>query len=169
MSSSSCSDNNYVINAAKSYCVSSSDCGARRSTQNDNTRDTSQKIKPYPDIITHNVDVNNLGKIVDVSRSSHKQTPQPQYACVDKKNPKNIKPNQNDQLVSIVKHKDHHQHQQSHQQKFQQQPEIMYQQIQLQPSTHHRHQNHQRNKNEASALNQLPPKIDVIKTTYPDL
>ena len=169
MSSSSCSDNNYVINAAKSYCVSSSDCGARRSRQNDNTRDTAQKIKPYPDIITHNVDVNNLGKIVDVSGSSHKQTPEPQYAFIDKKNPQKTKPNENHQLVSIVKHKDHHQHQQPHQQRLEQKPEVMFQQIQLRPSAHHRHHNHQLNKNEASSLNQPPPKIDVIKTTYPDL
>ena len=169
MSSSSCSDNNYVISTAKSYCVSPKDCGGRRSTQRDNTRDTPPKIKPYPDIITHNVDVNEFGKIVDVSGSSHTQTQQPQYACVDKKSSKKTKPNTNDQLVSIVKHKDHHQHQQPHQQQLQQQPEIMYQQIQLQPSTHHRHHNHQRNKNEASSLNQPPPKIDVIKTTYPDL
>ena len=45
--------------------------------------------------------------MVDVPGSSHKQTPEPQYAFVDKKNPQKTKPNENHQLVSIVKHKDH--------------------------------------------------------------
>ena len=163
---SSCSSNNYVINTAASYCASSADC-TRSSTQTGNTRDHNHHISPYPDIITHNVDVNVGKKSMSPEVSSgisHKET-QPQYASVDKKSSKKSKPNPNEQLIGIVKHKDPHQQSHNqHEQQVQQHPEITYQKIH--PSSHQ----YPRHKNEKNlSMGKTNLKVDIIKTTYPDL
>ena len=172
---SPCSGNNYSINAVASYCASTADC-TRNSTQtsDNNTLDQSKsQIRPYPDIINHNLDV---GVVVRSSTSpeitpssgimKHSQQHQPQYASVDKKNSKKSKQNQNEQqLVGIVKHKDPHQTSNQYQtQLSQQQPEVTYQKI-------HPSKYPPRPKNEAnpSIMKASSPQVDIIKTTYPDL
>ena len=172
---SSCSSNNYVINTAASYCASSADCTRSSNHQTGNTRNHNHPIRPYPDIITHNVDV-NINKKPEVSSgmTDNKQTQKPQYASVDKQRPKKLKhyPPNEQPLISIVKHKDPHQQQQQqpdlHSQppQAQQQTEITYQKI----NTSSSHQYPRHNKNELnSSMPKTIPKVDIIKTTYPDL
>ena len=156
------------MNAMASYCSSSSDCTRRSSTQNDNTRDQKSQMRPYPDIINHNMDVSirsNSNSPQIPSGISCKQT-NPQYAVVEKKSSRKSKSNLNEQLVSIVKHKDpikvsgssHYPPQ------AQLQPEFTYQKIH--PST----QQFPRPNNETNpSIIKAPSKVDIIKTTYPDL
>ena len=174
--SSSCTGNNYNINAVASYCASSADC-TRSSTQNtdNNTRDQPKShIRPYPDIINHNLDVGVVGRSStspEITSSlsgimKHSQQHQPQYASVDKKNSKKQKQNPNDQqLIGIVKHKDPHQTSNQYQnQMSQEQPEVTYQKIH--PS---KYPTRPKTDTNPSIVKATAPKVDIIKTTYPDL
>merc|ERR1711981_1035614 len=85
---SSCSGNNYSINSVASYCASTADC-TRSSTQTENTRDQKPNIRPYPDVIKHNVDV-GIGipssNSPEMSSATSNKHTHPQYASVEKKN-----------------------------------------------------------------------------------
>jgi len=175
---SSCSGTNYNINAVASYCASSADCtrSSTQTTDNDTRDQTKSHIRPYPDIINHNLDVGVVGRcstspeITSSSSSSgimkHSQH-QPQYASVDKKNSKKSKQNSNDQqLVGIVKHKDPHQTSNQYQNQIsqQQQPEVTYQKIH--PS---KYPTRPKTDTNSSIVKGTAPQVDIIKTTYPDL
>ena len=174
--SSSCTGNNYNINAVASYCASSADC-TRSSTQtsDNNTREqTKSQLRPYPDIINHNLDVGVVGRSStspEITSSSSgiiksSQHHQPQYASVDKKNSKKAKQNQNDQhVIGIIKHKDPHQTSHQYQNQISQQPpEVTYQKIH--PSKYPPRPNNEIN---SAMVKATSPKVDIIKTTYPDL
>ena len=96
----------------------------------------------------------------------HSQQHQPQYASVDKKNSKKPKQNPNDQqLIGIVKHKDPHQTSNQYQnQMSQEQPEVTYQKIH--PS---KYPTRPKTDTNPSIVKATAPKVDIIKTTYPDL
>ena len=162
------------MNAVASYCSSSADCTRNSAQPDSNTRDKKPPIRPYPDIINHNVDVgvgrSSISPEISSASSSSKQSQQPQYASVDKKSSKRSKSSPNEQLVGIVKHKDHRhapspvQYEQN--QVHQQPPEITYQKIH--PSTHQYPPRTGTNDTNPSNI-KAAPKIDIIKTTYPDL
>ena len=161
------------MNSVASYCASSADC-TRSSTQTENNRDQKLQIRPYPDVITHNVDV-GMGRPSNSPDSSvETNNKHPQYASVDKKSSKKSKPsNLNDQLIgTTVKHKDPHPaHTNSpYQSQVQQQQQVTYQKIHRPSSTLQYPRPSKNNEtNPSSIIKPTPPKIDIIKTTYPDL
>jgi hypothetical protein len=97
----------------------------------------------------------------------------PQYASVDKKSSKKLKPsNLNEQLGgTTVKHKDPAHNNLSYQPQVQQQQqqEVTYQKIHHPSSTTLQYPRPSKNNETNPSSIIKPPKIDIIKTTYPDL
>ena len=85
---------------------------------------------------------------------------------MDKKNSKKAKQNQNDQqMIGIIKHKDPHQTSHQYQNQISQQhPEVTYQKIH--PS---KYPPRPKNEMNSAMVKATSPKVDIIKTTYPDL